>query len=82
MEVDEMGEQSKDRPGASIPDMASEYGVSEALLYGLANRGELPGCRRLGKRFVVHRSTFENWLKDGYGDDKGGTHGREYGLGR
>ena len=39
-----MGEQSKDRPGASIPDMASEYGVSEALLYGLANRGELPGC--------------------------------------
>ena len=34
-----MGEQSKDRPGASIPDMASEYGVSEALLYGLANRG-------------------------------------------
>ena len=66
-----MGEQSKDRPGASIPDMASEYGVSEALLYGLANRGELPGCRRLGKRFVVHRSTFENWLKTGTGDNLG-----------
>jgi excisionase family DNA binding protein len=69
MEVDGMGEQSKDRPGASIPDMASEYGVSEALLYGLANRGELPGCRRLGKRFVIHRATFEEWLKTGTGDN-------------
>ncbi len=66
-----MGEQSKDRPGASIPDMASEYGVSEALLYGLANRGELPGCRRLGKRFVIHRATFEEWLKTGTGDNLG-----------
>jgi predicted DNA-binding transcriptional regulator AlpA len=69
MEVDEMGEQSKDRPGASIPDLASEYGVSEALLYGLANRGDLPGCRRLGKRFVIHRATFEEWLKTGTGDN-------------
>jgi predicted DNA-binding transcriptional regulator AlpA len=71
MEVDEMGEQSKDRPGASIPDLASEYGVSEALLYGLANRGDLPGCRRLGKRFVIHRATFEEWLKTGTGDNLG-----------
>ena len=69
MEVDELVEQSKDRPGASIPDMASEYGVSEALLYGLANRGDLPGCRRLGKRFVIHRATFEEWLKTGTGDN-------------
>jgi predicted DNA-binding transcriptional regulator AlpA len=69
MEVDEMEEQSKDRPGASIPDLASEYGVSEALLYGLANRGDLPGCRRLGKRFVIHRATFEEWLKTGTGDN-------------
>jgi len=66
-----MGEQSKDRPGASIPDLASEYGVSEALLYGLANRGDLPGCRRLGKRFVIHRATFEEWLKTGTGDNLG-----------
>ncbi len=64
-----MGEQSKNRLGASIPDMASEYGVSEALLYGLANRGDLPGCRRLGKRFVIHRATFEEWLKTGTGDN-------------
>jgi len=64
-----MGTQNTDRPGASIPDMASEYGVSEALLYSLANRGDLPGCRRLGKRFVIHRATFEEWLKTGTGDN-------------
>lgn len=60
-----------ERPGASIPEIAKEYGVSEALLYTLANRGELPGCRRLGKRFVIHRETFESWLKGGMGDDVG-----------
>ena len=60
----------KDRPGASIPEMASEYGVSKALLYGLANRGALPGCRRLGKRFVIHRPTFETWVKSGHGDER------------
>lgn len=55
--------------GASIPNLALEYGVSEALLYSLANRGELPGCRRIGKRFVIHRETFEEWVKSGKGDE-------------
>jgi len=62
------------RPGASIPELASEYGVSEALLYSLANRGELPGCRRLSKRFVIHRETFEDWLKTGMGDERKDDH--------
>jgi predicted DNA-binding transcriptional regulator AlpA len=57
------------KPGASIPELATEYGISEALLYSLANRGALPGCRRLGKRFVVHRQTFETWLQTGQGDE-------------
>ena len=60
----------QDRPGASIPALALEYGTSESLLYNLANQGKLPGCRRLGKRFVVHRETFEDWLKGGMGDEK------------
>ena len=60
----------KDRSGVSIPELATEYGVSEALLYSLANRGELPGCRRLGKRFVIHRPTFETWVKSGHGDEQ------------
>ena len=66
-----MGIDQKNRLGASIPEVASEYGVSEALLYNLANRGELPGCRRLGKRFIIHRETFEDWIKSGMGDEVG-----------
>jgi predicted DNA-binding transcriptional regulator AlpA len=60
-----MSEQS--RAGTSIPELAAEFGVSEALLYSLANQNKLPGCRRLGKRFVIHRLTFEAWLAEGQG---------------
>ena len=55
------------RTGASIPELAEEFGVSETVLYGLANTGQLPGARRLGKRIVVHRQTFEQWMQEGQG---------------
>ena len=54
--------------GASIPQLALEFQVSEGLLYAAANEGRLPGARRFGKRIVIHRTTFENWLKSGTGD--------------
>ncbi|MDA1128991.1 MAG: hypothetical protein O2913_09865 [Chloroflexi bacterium] len=53
----------------SIPLLAMQTGLSEALLYQRANSGTLPGCRRIGKRFLVHRDTFEQWLKGGMGDE-------------
>ena len=58
----------QDRPiGMSITEAATESGVSESTLYALANQGKLPGCRRLGKRLVIHRATFFEWLRDGNG---------------
>ena len=54
----------------SIPQLARRTGLSEALLYQKANLGELPGCRRIGKRFLVHLETFENWVKEGTGDQR------------
>ena len=53
--------------GASIPELASEWRVSEFLLRSLANQEKLPGCRRLGRRYVVDRETFTNWMKSGQG---------------
>ena len=53
----------------SIPDLARETGLSESLLYQKANEGSLQGCRRIGKRFLIHRATFEEWLKTGTGDE-------------
>ena len=54
----------------SIPKLARLTGVSEATLYLRANQGVLPGCRRIGKRFVVHLETFNDFLKSGMGEDK------------
>jgi excisionase family DNA binding protein len=54
----------------SIDQAAELAGCSAALLYVLARRSKLPGCRRLGKRFVVHRETFLKWLGSGRGDER------------
>jgi len=54
--------------GMSIAEAAAEAGVSEATLYSLAGQGRLPGCRRIGKRLVIHRQTFEEWLRSGQGN--------------
>ena len=56
---------AQNKRGATIPELAADYGLSESLLYRLANENKLPGCRRLGYRFVCLRDEFENWLKAG-----------------
>lgn len=62
---------SKKPLAASIPDLARWTGLSESLLYPLANQSRLPGCRRISKRFIVHVETSESWLKAGRGDERG-----------
>ena len=52
----------------SIPQLARLTGVSEGTLYLRANEGSLPGCRRIGKRWVVHLETFNDFLKTGMGE--------------
>ena len=49
----------------SIPQLARLTGVSEGTLYMRANQSELPGCRKIGARWVVHLETFEEFLKTG-----------------
>lgn len=54
----------------SIPDLATKTGLSESTLYALAKAGQLPGCRRIGRRFIVHVETFNKWLQSGNGDEQ------------
>ena len=68
LRTSESTEQKARKVAASIPELAIEYGVSESLLYSLANQNLLSGCRRLGKRFVIHRATFEQWIAEGMGE--------------
>ena len=53
----------------SAPEAAAAVGVSVSSIYALFHRGELPGARRLGKRIVIHRGVFEEWLRSGMGKD-------------
>jgi hypothetical protein len=50
---------------AGIPQLAQRTGLSETFLYDRAGEGTLVGCRRIGRRFLIHIETFENWLKAG-----------------
>ena len=56
---------AKEKKGATITELAQDYGLSASYLYRLAHENKLPGCRRLGYRFVCLRSEFEDWLRAG-----------------
>ena len=52
------------------PDVMTVSEVAELLhcstrhIYGLADRGALPGARRLGRKLLVSRRVLEAWLLD------------------
>ena len=56
---------SNQKKGATITELAEDYGLSVSYLYRLAHQNKLPGCRRLGYRFVCLREEFESWLRSG-----------------
>jgi predicted DNA-binding transcriptional regulator AlpA len=41
-----------------IPVLAERIGVSAEHLYRLARKGDLPGCVKLGRRYVVNWPVF------------------------
>ena len=51
-----------------VEEAAKLLGVSRQTGYDLANRGELPGALRLGRRWVVSRKVLEAWLEGKAGD--------------
>lgn len=52
-----------DIASVTVPELARTLGVSKTHLYRLAERNELPGAYRLGRRLLVHLSTFERETK-------------------
>ena len=53
--------------GISIGKLSVMTGLSRSLLYSRAHAGDLPGCRLIGARFLIHLETFEEYLKAGNG---------------
>ena len=64
--------------GVSIPQLSRLTGISEGSLYSRANEGSLPGCRRIGKRWVVHLETFNDFLKSGMGEEAHSSTGNQH----
>lgn len=59
----------ENRISVDIRELAVLTGLGASLLYREANDGSLPGCRRIGNRFVIHLETFLDWMKSGKGDE-------------
>lgn len=53
------------RPGTTIAEIAEDYTLSKSFLWKLARRGELPGCGKIGGKYIVLRTEFENFIKEG-----------------
>ena len=73
MDGDLVGDESTlpDRPmSVSIRELSNITGLSKSLLYTRANVGNLPGCRIIGSRFLIHLETFEDYLKTGTGKEQ------------
>ena len=52
-----------DKQTLKVEEAAKLLGISRAAAYNLAARNELPGARRLGRRYVVLRSVLERYLQ-------------------
>jgi len=46
----------------SVEQAAQRLGIGRGLAYDLARRGELPGCVRLGRRYLVSIAALERFL--------------------
>lgn len=42
---------------------------SKRTVYGLLREGEVPGARKLGRKWVIHRDTLLEWIMSGGVDE-------------
>jgi excisionase family DNA binding protein len=47
----------------TVAEAAAALRISRRFAYDLAKRGELPGVRRLGTKYVVSKKLLEDWLQ-------------------
>lgn len=46
----------------TVDEAARVLGISRTAAYQAAQRGELPGVRKIGGRMIVSRAELERWL--------------------
>lgn len=46
----------------TVDQLAARLGINRKTAYDKVKTGEIPGVKRLGRIFRVHRPTIEQWL--------------------
>jgi predicted DNA-binding transcriptional regulator AlpA len=64
MEGDQLMSQNERRTINLWPDAARQLGLSKNAIYEAARKGEVPGCFRIGKRYLVARAILGRALGD------------------
>lgn len=60
-----MSESTNERRTINLwPAAGAQLGLSKNATYEAAERGEIPGVFRIGKRWLVRREVFEKFLTD------------------
>ncbi len=54
--------QQQEKQTFTVEEAAKILGVGRQTAYDLARKGELPGVRRLGRRFIVSKTELEAYL--------------------
>ena len=54
--------QQQEKQTFTVEEAAKILGLGRQTAYDLARKGELPGVRRLGRRFIVSKSELEAYL--------------------
>ena len=55
--------QNTQKQTLTVMEAAKILGIGRQSAYELARRGELPGVRKLGGRFIISRIVLEEYLK-------------------
>lgn len=51
-----------DKIGMTVAEAAEYIGISESHLRNLMTAGEIPGVKRLGRRYVISRPAIDEWF--------------------
>ena len=57
-----------ERVTLTVPEAAAIAGVSRNLMYELVATGQVPCALRLGRRIVIPRAAFHEWLESAGSD--------------
>ena len=63
--TEDTSEQAPRKVLGGFNDLHQMSGLSTSFLRRLAKEDRLPGCRRLGWRYICHLEEFEEWFRSG-----------------